>query len=110
VLREATGRIEEPAPFRGTLVERRFEEHSVILIGTFCYLVLAEGEASVADLDLSLIDPNGVPIIRDPEDGTSASLGRDQPLCPYEPTRFTLRVSGAGPGDYAARIFRAPNL
>ncbi|MBC7171917.1 MAG: hypothetical protein H5U40_05810, partial [Polyangiaceae bacterium] len=50
------------------------EAHSqpLILIGTWCYRVFAQGGAGLEDLAIEVVDPNGVPLQRDSEVGPSA--------------------------------------
>lgn len=83
----------------------------LVLIGTYCYRVFAQGGAGVEDLGLVLVDPNGVPMQRDSEVGPSASLGLVDAICPYAAGRYTLEVQAVrGGGAYAFRVFRKQAL
>jgi hypothetical protein len=91
----------------GELDEGATHTHALILIGTWCYRIFAQGGPDMADLELELVDPNGVPAQHDPEEGPSASLGIEDGLCPYYAGRYTLKVrAGRGQGGYALRVFR----
>ncbi len=91
----------------GELEPGRAHTHPVVLIGTWCYRIFAQGGAGMEDLGLELIDPNGVPMQRDSEVGPSASLGIVDAVCPYSAGRYTLEIRSArGSGAYAFRVFR----
>jgi hypothetical protein len=92
---------------RGELGLDETHTHPLVLIGTWCYRIFAQGGAGMGDLELELIDPNGVPAQRDPDQGPSASLGLADGVCPYYAGRYTLQVHAArGQGAYAFRVFR----
>ncbi len=95
----------------GDLGEGRSHVHPIVLVGTYCYRVFAQGGAGVEDLAIQIVDPNGVPIQRDSEVGPSASLGLVDSVCPYSAGRYTLEVRAQrGAGAYAYRVFRKQML
>jgi len=108
VIERASLHEEVGEPLRGTLREGRIATHPLLLVGTWCYLILAEAAPSVEELDLVLIDEQGAPILRDDEQGHEASLGLTHPVCPYEPGMHRLQVKATrGEGEYVVRVFRA---
>jgi hypothetical protein len=95
----------------GELEAGRVHTHPMVLIGTWCYRVFAQGGSGMEDLALEVVDPNGVPMQRDSEIGPSASLGLVDAICPYAAGRYTLKVRAAGgSGAYAYRVFRKQAL
>ncbi len=91
----------------GELGEGQTHTHPLILIGTYCYRIFAQGGPGLEDVELELVDPNGVPAQRDADVGPSAALGLADGICPYYAGRYTLQVrAGHGHGAYAFRVFR----
>ncbi len=102
---------EDMGPYAGTLARGQIQDHPLVLIGTRCYVAIASGSEGVTDLDLSLIDQNGVPVAQDGEASRDAVIGARTPICPVQPEQYRLRVRMfRGEGDYAVSLFYASNL
>ncbi|MEM9864261.1 MAG: hypothetical protein AAF938_21860 [Myxococcota bacterium] len=92
--------------FRGELRQGQVADHSVVLIGTRCYVVAAVAEEGMADLDVTLIDANGSPLMRDASAEDSAIIGLRSAICPSVPGEYRIRLRArAGGGAYAARLY-----
>ncbi len=108
VLEQASLYEEVGDGFRGSLNEGEVSQHQLVLIGTWCYLLLAEGGPGVEELDLLITDMGGAPLLRDNSEGAAATLGDTHPVCPYSPGIHQVQVKmKAGEGEYVLRVFRS---
>ena len=86
---------------RARLDSSAHRDFSVELEGGRCYAILAVGENSVRDLDLTLLDDRGRELDRDVEDNAEPIVR----VCPSETTSVSARVTmqdGAGEFIYSA--------
>ena len=88
----------------GTYFERRL----VVLEQGLCYKVLAQGEASVGELELRLIDDHGALAQEDAMTGSGAVLGSVRPICPLDVTTYHIEARGSGPGVVFAQVYASP--
>lgn len=96
---------------QGTLAEGESKDFSVVLTGIYCYKVLAVGSEGLADIDLVLFDESNVALLRDRETDGAASLGINEPICPFDPGTYRLRIRATkGSGQYALRLYRASSI
>jgi hypothetical protein len=97
---------------RGTLRTGEVRDHQAVLEGGRCYKVLAAGGPEATDLDLVLIDPNGVPLQQDSGTDARPVLGLTESICPMNGGAYRVQVRMyAGSGEYAMQVARTgPNL
>lgn len=92
--------------FRGNLRRGQVEDYPVTLIGTRCYVAAAVGEDSIESLDMTMVDPNGSPLLRDEDEGNEVLLGLRNSLCPAVPGVYRIRVRVTeGSGDFVVRLY-----
>lgn len=97
---------EEGTFYRGSLREGQVEDYPVTLIGTRCYVAAAVGADTIQALDMTIVDPNGSPLIRDEDEGREVVLGLRNSLCPGVPGVYRIRVRvSEGSGDYVVRLY-----
>lgn len=94
---------------RGSLAEGESQEGALVFEDGRCARVLAVGDNTITDLDLSLYDPNGSIVRRDTAEGPRAEAGLLHPVCPSQPGVFHVRVTARkGAGAYALRSYQSP--
>ncbi len=97
---------EEGQTYRGALAAGERQDHAVVLVGTRCYVVAAVATESMENLNITLIDPRGAPIMRDDDEGAEALIGLRHAVCPNVPGAYRVRVEAeAGQGDYVMRVY-----
>jgi hypothetical protein len=103
--RDAAGWVKEGKLLRGSLEERGRQSFLVVLKYGHCYRFLGVTDNEASDLDLLLLDPNGVEKQRDVTQGPSATLGVDASICPAEAS--AVRIEGRmrhGRGPFAIAV------
>lgn len=94
------------AVFRDRIARGGRRDFLTVLVAEHCYRILGVGDASVADLDLVLFDPNGVQVRRDLDQSPRATLGVDAELCPFEPGAYRLEARmTAGEGEVLVGVY-----
>ncbi len=73
-----------------------------------CYKVLAQGEASVGELELRLFDAHDVLAQQDAMTGAGGILGTVRPICPEEPARYRVEARTTGAGVVFAQVYASP--
>ncbi len=103
--------LKQEQAFSGRLARDGSSQHSIVLTGTRCYVVIAATNNPGVDLELSLIDPQGVPLVVDQTSSRIARLGFRQPICPLQPAmhRLDVRMRG-GEGRFFAQVYSASSL
>ena len=97
---------EGDAPIRGELAEGRYQDYPFVLVGTRCYVAVAAGGEGVEELDITLINPHGAPMLRDEDTGRDAAFGLRHAVCPDVPGSYEIRVRMTrGSGEYALRMY-----
>ncbi len=95
----------------GSLERGEINPQFLILEAPYCYRILGALAEAEADLEMVLIDPNGIPARRDPENGPVATLGLRHGVCADEPGRFRLELRARGASStYAVQVLRQLNL
>jgi hypothetical protein len=109
-LRRASYMDRDGEPLRAALESGgASDDHALILLQTWCYKIMAVGEAPLGDLDLALFDPRGGLVETDIQRGVEAALGVSRPICPPEHGTYRLRVRASGDvgGAYAVQVYRS---
>ncbi len=97
-------------PFRGELRARERQSFLVVLKYGHCYRVIGAGGAGVTDLDLVLLDSNGVEVQRDVTRDATPTIGVKASLCPGDAGAYRIDVRMAeGQGPFVAAVFRDPS-
>jgi len=92
---------------RGSLRHGQARAHPEVLVGTYCYVVVAVSDDSLTELSVTVLDPGGAPLLQSPERGREVTVGLRDALCPVEPGVYKIRArSYAGDGEYAIRLYR----
>ena len=92
--------------FRGSLRQGQVEDYPVTLLGTRCYVAVAVGAESIESLDMTMVDPNGSPLLRDEDEGNEVVLGLRNSLCPAVPGVYRIRIRVSdGSGDFVVRLY-----
>lgn len=92
---------------RGTLNHGQARAHPEVMLGTYCYVVVAVSDESLTELSLTVLDPGGAPLLQSPTRGREVMVGLRDALCPVEPGIYKIRArSYAGDGDYAIRLYQ----
>ena len=105
--RDAAGWVKEGKLLRGSLEERGRQGFLVVLKYGHCYRFLGVTDNEASDLDLLLLDANGVEKQRDVTQGPSATLGVEASICPAEAS--AVRIEGRmrhGRGPFAIAVMR----
>ncbi len=88
----------------GVLAQAETADIAMPLRSGDCYAISAFGDNGIWDLDVELLDADGVPLASDSARSPQASLF----ACPQGGSRFTLRVTAAsGAGHYAVAVWSA---
>lgn len=86
----------------GRLGQGESDDVEVQLQARQCYSINAFGDDGIWDLDLDVLDAEGVPVAGDASRSPQASVH----FCPERSGRFTLRISAAsGAGHWAAGVW-----
>lgn len=86
----------------GRLGQGESDDVEVQLQARQCYSINAFGDSGIWDLDLDVLDAQGVPVAGDASRSPQASVH----FCPERGGRFTLRISAAsGAGHWAAGVW-----
>jgi hypothetical protein len=106
-LSAADGFVKVDKLWRGELAPKERRAFLAVLPYGHCYRFVAAGGPGVTDLDLALIDPNGVELQRDVTQDSTPALGRDASICPVEPGAYRVeaRMRG-GEGTFAIGLYR----
>lgn len=97
---------EQVGPFRGELRRGEVEDHSIVFRGIRCYVAFGVGGEGVEDLDITIVDSNGSPIMRDGTDDDEPVVGLRHGICPDVPASYRIRVRMArGAGAYAVKLY-----
>jgi hypothetical protein len=73
-----------------------------------CLRAGAAADATVADIELSLVGPDGRPLAQDDLNGSVALVGLHGPVCPEQAGAHSLRIRTAGGGGrVATQVWRA---
>ena len=105
---EAPYMIRQGSSQRSTLEAGGRWTFLVVLEQGLCYKVLAQGEASVGELELRLIDDHGALAQEDAMTGSGAVLGSVRPICPLDVTTYHIEARGSGPGVVFAQVYASP--
>jgi len=88
----------------GRLGQGESDDVEVQLQARQCYSIHAFGDDGIWDLDLDVLDSQGVPVAGDASRSPQASVH----FCPERSGRFTLRISAAsGAGHWASGVWSA---
>lgn len=105
--KHAGGMLVHDNPFRGNLAEGAQQDFLIVLLGGHCYKAIGVADDNVGDLDLSLVDPNGVQVQQDVARDAFPVLGMESPLCLQEPGAYRLHVRmRTGAGAFLVRFFK----
>jgi len=103
----AGGMLAHDNPFRGDLAEGAEQDFLIVLTGGHCYKAIGVADANVGDIDLSLVDPDGVQVQQDTARDAFPVLGMESPLCLQEPGAYRLHVRmRTGAGAFLVRFFK----
>lgn len=95
--------------YQGTLAQGEEQTHRFSLERGQCVRAFAVGGAGLVDLDLTVVDPRGVPLGADGIDDRWPILPPDGTLCVVAGGPHELRVAARkGAGDYAAQLWLLP--
>ncbi len=87
---------------RGTLEARGRQGFLAVHTYGKCYRFIASGGPGVVDLDLVPLDPNGVEILRDTNEGAAAIVSESSPICPEDAGAYRIEARmRSGDGTFA---------
>jgi hypothetical protein len=92
-----------------TLETNSSHDMAAVLQEGRCARVYAVGEATLVDLELALIDPNGSLARQEILPGPRATLGVDHAVCPPRTAVYKIKATARkGSGAFAIRVFQSP--
>lgn len=104
----ARGFTKQEKLMRGTLEARGRQGFLAVLTYGKCYRLLASGGPGVVDLDLVLLDPNGVEILRDTTEEPTAIVSESSPICPEEAGAYRIEARArSGEGPFAIGLYES---
>jgi hypothetical protein len=103
---EAMLMIPDSDAVRGELAEGQSRSFVAVLRPGLCYKILSQGGPGVADLDISLSNPDGVLLQRDGTHHDHPTIGYERAICPQTAGAYRVELTMArGGGTYAAQVW-----
>ncbi len=103
----ARGFVKVDHLWRGELTAHERRSFLVVMVYGHCYRFVAAGGGGVRDLDLALLDGNGVEMQRDVTEDPNPVLGEQASICPSGPGAYRIEVRmRTGEGPFALGLFR----
>jgi hypothetical protein len=96
--------------FRGDLEAKDRQGFLAVLTYGKCYRFIGSGGPGVEDLELVLLDSNGVEMQRDTVQGPQAVVGETSSVCPFDAGAYRIEARmRAGHGAFAIGVYEAVN-
>lgn len=108
---QTRGLSPEGDEWRGFLVDQGSQVSEVSLRAGSCYVVIAAGSSSLAEMDLRLFASDGTEVAQDAQDAQDAEGGSGAAVAycpPHAGTHYVVALATAGTGLFGVRRYAGP--